>query len=151
MFDAGPERGITTLAIATADEVFYAGGTFGGVPVSSGDVLVMYTYAGDLNMDGLVDGADYGVIDNFVQFPGISGYSNGDFNYDGLIDGADYGVIDNTVQLQGDPFPAGTFGASGGMARTIAVPEPAACGAALLAVGLLARRQRRRDRYSSAV
>jgi hypothetical protein len=121
---AGPTSGITTLAIATADEVFYAGGTFGGLPVASGDVLVMYTYAGDLNMDGFVDGADYGVIDNYVQFPGTFGYANGDINYDGVIDGADYGVIDNTIQLQGAPFPSGTYPAFAPAAVT-AVPEPA--------------------------
>jgi len=67
-------------------------------------VLVKYTYAGDLNLDGLIDGADYGIIDNYVQFPGTSGYWNGDFNYDGVIDGADYGVIDNSIQLQGEPL-----------------------------------------------
>jgi hypothetical protein len=144
MFDAGPERGVTTIAIATADEVFYAGGTFGGVPVASGDVLLMYTYAGDLNLDGLVDGADYGVIDNAVQFPGTSGYANGDINYDGVIDGADYGVIDNTVQLQGAPFPSGTYPSFDG-AGVRAVPEAGTFGLSLVAAAgwSLARRRRR--------
>jgi hypothetical protein len=41
------------------------------------------------------------MIDNYVQFPGTSGYVNGDFNYDGVVDGADYGLIDNSLQLQG--------------------------------------------------
>ena len=50
---------------------------------------------GDANHDRVVDGADYGAIDNYVQFPGTDGFSNGDFNYDDVIDGADYGVIDN--------------------------------------------------------
>ena len=148
MPDAQADRGITTIAIATADETFYAGGTFGGVSVVSGDVLLMYTYAGDLNLDGLVDGADYGVIDNSIQFPGTHGYSNGDFNYDGVIDGADYGIIDNTVQLQGAPFPSGTYGAFGVVASVpgvVAVPEPAACGFAVLATSTyLARRRCRR-------
>ena len=44
---------------------------------------------------------DYGVIDNYFQFPGTTGYANGDFNYDGIIDAGDYGIIDNTYQLQG--------------------------------------------------
>jgi hypothetical protein len=140
-FAAGPESGVTTIAIATADEVFYAGGTFGGLPAASGDVLLMYTYAGDLNLDGLVDGADYGYIDNYVQFPGTSGYTNGDINYDGVIDGADYGLIDNAIQLQGAPFPSGTYGASG-MAGVTAVPEPGACGFALLASATARRRRR---------
>ena len=50
---------------------------------------------GDANHDRVVDGADYGMIDNYVQFPGTDGFSNGDFNYDDIIDGADYGVIEN--------------------------------------------------------
>ena len=35
-------------------------------------------------LDGLVDGADYGVIDNSVQFPGTSGYALG-LNAAGLL------------------------------------------------------------------
>jgi hypothetical protein len=66
-------------------------------------VLLKYTYTGDVNFDGTIDGADYGVIDNWVQFPGTNGYVN-DFNYDGVIDGADYGLIDNAFQLQGPPL-----------------------------------------------
>jgi hypothetical protein len=143
MPDAGPLIGTTTLAISTADETFYAGGTFGGVPVNSGDVLIMYTYAGDLNLDGLVDAQDYGIIDNWVQFPGTSGYANGDFNYDGVIDASDYGIIDNTIQLQGPPIPVNA--ASGGLAAATAVPEPAAVSALALFSGAFAIRHRRRS------
>jgi hypothetical protein len=100
--------GHTTLALATAGHVFGIAGTdtaeWNGRTVDAADVLVKYTYAGDLNLDGLIDGADYGTIDNWVQFPGTSGYFNGDFNFDGVIDGADYGIIDNSVQFQGEPL-----------------------------------------------
>jgi hypothetical protein len=72
--------GLTTLAVATADSAFRD--SFGGFSVSGDDVLVMYTYAGDVNLDGLVDAADFGIIDNYFQFPGTSGYANGDFNFD---------------------------------------------------------------------
>jgi hypothetical protein len=149
MPDAQADRGITTIAIATAEQVFYAGGTFGGVPVATGDVLLMYTYAGDLNLDGLVDAADYGVIDNWVQFPGSFGYANGDLNYDGVIDAADYGIIDNTIQLQGPPIPAGTYPASTG--AVAAVPEPASLSVlGVAAASLLGHRSRRsrRDKAS---
>ena len=64
-------------------------------------IIVKYTYAGDANMEGVIDGGDYRVIDNFVQVPGAEGYANGDFNYDGVIDGGDYGIIDNNIQAQG--------------------------------------------------
>jgi hypothetical protein len=100
--------GLTTLAIAEASEVFFLGAgdtaPFGGVSVDATAVVIKYTWAGDANFDGVVDAADYGVVDNWVQFPGSGGYFNGDFNYDGLIDASDYGIIDNTVQLQGEPL-----------------------------------------------
>jgi fibronectin-binding autotransporter adhesin len=38
--------------------------TFEGVTPSDGDVLVKYTYYGDTNLDGKVDGTDYARIDN---------------------------------------------------------------------------------------
>jgi autotransporter-associated beta strand protein len=154
--NAGALSNTTTIATATAAQVLFIEPTqtalFQGQIVTGATTIAMYTYAGDLNMDGLVDGADYGVIDNSVQFPGTEGYANGDFNYDGIIDGADYGIIDNTVQLQSAPFPGVTFGAaaaasSGGIAGVTAVPEPSACGFAIIgAAALLGRRRRRAPR-----
>jgi len=149
MPDAGPLIGITTLALSTADATFYAGNHFGGVGVNSGDVLVMYTYAGDVNLDGLVDASDYGIIDNYFQFPGTTGYANGDFNYDGIIDAGDYGLIDNAFQLQGPPIPTnGGAAAASHLAAVSAVPEPGV--GALMAVAMLwvggGRRHHRRRR-----
>ena len=104
--DAARVAQIATLAPAEAAGVLFLepGQTalWNGVTVDDTTVLVKYTYTGDLNLDGLIDGADYGIIDNYVQFPGTDGYANGDFNYDGVIDGADYGLIDNAIQFQGD-------------------------------------------------
>jgi hypothetical protein len=118
-------------------------GVWAGQTVTGTDTLVMYTYAGDMNFDGIVDGADYGFIDDSVQFPGRDGYSNGDLNYDGIIDGADYGIIDNTIQLQGDPIPVG-----GGIAGVTAVPEPsAAIGLLGASAAWLIRRHRRGGRH----
>jgi hypothetical protein len=149
MPDAGPTIGTTTLGISTAAASQHAGHTFGGVSVIGSDVLIMYTYAGDLNLDGFVDAQDYGIIDNFVQFPGTSGYANGDINYDGVIDAVDYGIIDNTIQLQGPPIPTGadpsSFEDGGGVT---AVPEPR--GLVLMAASLAgALRRRRRGVWAS--
>jgi hypothetical protein len=146
--NAGILSGTETIGVATAEQVMFIGptetGVFQGQTVTGATTIAMYTYAGDLNFDGLVDGADYGVIDNSVQFPGTDGYVNGDFNYDGVIDGADYGIIDNTIQLQGAPFPGVTFGSSaaavGGVA---AVPEPTWIGTGTIALLALRRRARR--------
>ena len=105
---AGTTQGVTGLAAADPADVFFLSGTqttlYEGQTVDASAVLIKYTYVGDTNLDGAIDGADYGQIDNWVQFPGASGYANGDFNYDGIIDGADYGMIDNSIQLQGAPL-----------------------------------------------
>jgi len=109
--------------------------------VTGATTIAVYTYAGDVNFDGLVDASDYGIIDNYFQFPGTSGYANGDFNYDGIIDAGDYGIIDNTFQLQGAPIPMGAGAA--GLSGVTAVPEPASIGLVTLgALGLLGRRRR---------
>ena len=100
--------GIYTVGMASAGDVLGLGaaeqGEWRGRTVDGSTMLVRFTYAGDANLDGTIDGADYGTIDNWSQFPGATGYGNGDFNFDGLIDGADYGIIDNTVQFQGNPL-----------------------------------------------
>jgi len=100
--------GLTTLAPVDASELLGLTGSqtalWHGQTVDATTVVVKYTYAGDVNLDGLVDGADYGTLDNWVQFTGTSGYANGDVNFDGVIDGADYGTLDNSIQLQGAPL-----------------------------------------------
>ena len=144
--------GLTTLAVATGQQVRGLGAsdtdTWAGQTISGASTLVMYTWAGDANLDGVIDGGDYGIIDNNVQLPGASGYFNGDFNYDGTIDGGDYGIIDNNIQAQGAPFPtSGSVGSveSAGPAGVSAVPEPSGCGLGILAgIGLFRRRGRRR-------
>ena len=134
------EGGLTTLAVAAASATEHAGGTFGGASVSAGDVLVMYTYAGDANLDGFISGDDYSAIDFASGTPGAAGYVNGDFNYDGFISGDDYSVIDFNVVAQGPAFPTGS---SAGVVG--AVPEPAAGSAvAALIVASGIRRRRRR-------
>jgi autotransporter-associated beta strand protein len=150
MPDAGPTIGTTTIGVATAQTILFiaptATGTWAGQSVTGTTTLAMYTYAGDLNFDGRVDAQDYGIIDNWVQFPGTNGYANGDINYDGVIDAADYGIIDNTIQLQGPPIPAGGGGSAAGLSGVTAVPEPTSLAAFAVAAAALMRRGRRRQR-----
>jgi hypothetical protein len=105
---AATTNGLTTLGIAEAAAIYGLAPsetiTVSGQTADGTSVVIKYTYAGDANLDGVVDGGDYGVIDNNVQIPGSSGYFNGDFNYDGVIDGGDYGIIDNNIQAQGTPL-----------------------------------------------
>jgi hypothetical protein len=118
--------------------------TFDGAVTADGDVLVKYTYYGDTNLDGQVDGTDYSRIDNgYISH--LSGWYNGDFNYDGVIDGSDYTLIDNAYNTQGASLAAETAAATAQIAggSSSAVPEPATLGLlAIGAMGLLGRRRR---------
>ena len=129
---------LTSIGIATAGETGYAGGIFGGVSVSANDVLVMYTYGGDANLDGQITGDDYFQIDS--GFPaGATGWFSGDFNYDRVINVDDYFIIDSNFTKQGAPFPTG-----GGVASVSLVPEPASGGLFAIACATLSRRRRHR-------
>jgi hypothetical protein len=126
--DAAAASPLTTLAVATAQQANLVGTTYAGVTLAADDVVVMYTYAGDANLDGKLNGDDYFFIDSNVETPGAFGWRNGDFNYDGHIDGDDYFVIDSNIGRQGPPL--GGFAASAGSAGSAAslavaaVPEP---------------------------
>ena len=156
MPDAGPLVGTTTIGISDGASVAFLAptetGTFAGQTITGATTIAVYTYAGDVNFDGLVDASDYGIIDNYFQFPGTTGYANGDFNYDGVIDAGDYGIIDNTFQLQGAPIPGyGATAAAGGLSGVTAVPEPSAIGLALVAGAALVGRRRRRRRSDATI
>ncbi len=81
--------------------------TFDGQAVSSTDVLVKYTYFGDANLDGVVNGSDYTLIDNGFN-NSLTGWHNGDFNYDGIVNGDDYTLIDNAFNTQSAPLAVAT-------------------------------------------
>ena len=120
--------------------------SFDGAGTIDGDVLVKYTYYGDTNLDGKVDGTDYSRIDN-GYLDKLTGWFNGDFNYDGVIDGSDYTLIDNAYNTQGAILASEVAGpsatATAQIAGSSAVPEPATLGLlGIAAVGLLGRRRR---------
>ncbi|HEY6563707.1 MAG TPA: PQQ-dependent sugar dehydrogenase [Pirellulaceae bacterium] len=46
---------------------------------------------GDANLDGVVDGSDFGVW-NSHKFTTAAAWSAGDFNADGVVDGSDFGI-----------------------------------------------------------
>jgi chondroitin AC lyase len=114
--------------------------SFDGISTVATDVLVKYTYVGDANLDGKVDGSDYSLIDNGYLHQ-LTGWYNGDFNYDGVINGSDYTLIDNAFNSQGTQISSviaiPTFGIA-------VVPEPAGMG--VLAVATVSMLRRRKNR-----
>jgi adhesin HecA-like repeat protein len=132
MSDAAASSILTTLGIATAAQANKT--SFAGITVSGTDVLVMYTYAGDANLSGAIDGDDFARIDDGYS-QSLAGYFNGDFDYSGKVDADDYWLISRSFARQAAAF-------SGSLPSSLqAVPEPACLFA--LALPLLAQRRRR--------
>jgi autotransporter-associated beta strand protein len=135
--------GLTSLGVSTGAAMgLDAGETmlFAGQTINASHTLVMYTYAGDANLDGIISGDDYAAIDFNIAIPSSSCWYNGDFNYDTIISGDDYAAIDFNIVAQGAPFPTGA-----GSASLTAVPEPAACLFSLIiSIPTLAARRARR-------
>jgi autotransporter-associated beta strand protein len=134
---------LTSIAVASTSQVEAIAATatslWAGQTVTGGDTLVMYTYAGDANLDGKLNVDDYGRIDTNIGLP-TAGWFNGDFNYDGSVNVDDYGILDSNIVIQGSPFATSAEAASNGFA---AVPEPSARGAVAI-VSMLAGLRRRR-------
>jgi hypothetical protein len=82
------------------DDLAPAGGTgplytsFAGENVGLNDVLVRFTWFGDIDLDGAVTTNDYFLIDNGF-LASKTGWINGDLDYDGAVTTNDYFVIDN--------------------------------------------------------
>ena len=130
---------LTGIAIAEASDALNILPTettmWRGQLVDGTTVLAAYTWGGDANLDGELNGDDYFAIDsNVLQSGSVFGYTKGDFNYDGEINGDDYFVLDsNILQAQGSPPISGLT----------AVPEPASAAVLLsLSAGALLRRRR---------
>jgi hypothetical protein len=122
---------ITAEAIGVFDNTQFLGGglaEFGGRAVGMDTVLVRKVIAGDVDMSGEVNSADYFYIDFNLDTVG-GGWGCGDLDYSGDTNSADYFYIDFNLGL-----------AEGGPMAT-SIPEPATLG--LLVLGGLAVIRRR--------
>jgi autotransporter-associated beta strand protein len=143
----------TTTGIGFADNSILAFTSFKGVNVGPTDVLVKYTYYGDADLDGDVDGNDVGRwATNFTGSGGSTSktWVEGDWDYDGDVDGNDVGRW--AVNFTGSG--GGTLNIPDAQPEAVAlleamgftvVPEPT--GVSLLgvagAIGVATRRRRR--------
>ncbi len=148
---AADTRHLTALGVIQNNQdgspLYTAARPFDTATPGTSDVLVKYTWFGDANLDGKVDGSDYSLIDaGYASGGKLTGWLNGDFNYDGTIDGSDYALIDNSFNNQTAVLnPAALVAVT--TARTaapVAVPEPAGVAAILAAVVAATLSQRRR-------
>jgi hypothetical protein len=172
---ASNPTGSTTLGLLTGSEflgVHGPGATFNELPVAPADTLVKYTYYGDTDFNGVIDGDDYARLDNGYNV-GLGGWLNGDADLNGFVDGDDYALTDNAFNTQSGTLriavdfisgddrnyakmntPAlkkvvehfADFGTSYGAAFLSSVPEPSAAGVPILLVATLSQRRRARGR-----
>lgn len=117
----------TAVGYATAASVGIT--VFNGQSVDPASILVLYTLAGDANLDREVDTIDFNSLAaNFSQ--GGKFWFQADLNFDGIVDTQDFNAL------------AANFGQSIGTAAPgVLIPEPASL--ALLAAGALLSRRRR--------
>jgi hypothetical protein len=138
---------LTTLGVIQNNQsgtaLYTSAHLFDGTAPGTADILVRYTYYGDANLDGKVDGSDYSRIDNaYLSGGALTGWYNGDFNYDGVINGSDYTLIDNAFNRQGAILTAEVEPLAQ-LSPPSAVPEPISLAPLTLAIsGLLGRRRR---------
>jgi hypothetical protein len=101
---AGNPSANTTLGVLRgSDYLVVAGASFNGFAVSASDVVVKYTYYGDSDFNGVVDGDDYARADNGFNLA-LTDWFAGDFDLNGLIDGDDYSLLDAAFNTQSAPL-----------------------------------------------
>jgi hypothetical protein len=102
---------------------------------------IFRTVAGDFNLDGRVDGADYVVWRKSGPIANGARYTQGDADLDGDVDNADLTQWRNQFGFVRQPLTAG----AGSMALAAGVPEPATTWLVLIAGSLFLMTRRKLD------
>lgn len=80
----------TAIGVAEAFETNYVGSFF-GEPIDTTSLLLVYTRAGDANLDRIVNIADFSKL--AANFNLSSTWARGDFNYDGMTNISDFAIL----------------------------------------------------------
>jgi autotransporter-associated beta strand protein len=143
---ASTPSNFTTLAVfpntAPTGLPFFT--SYDGIPLTASDVIVKYTYLGDSNLDGVLDGKDYKKNLEGLLF-GLSGWANGDTdNSGGPVTSADFSLfLSAYAYYTNTANHAPSLGSGQDDApSTSSIPEPTAA-LLLLLTPLLLKRQKR--------
>jgi autotransporter-associated beta strand protein len=118
--------------------------------LAAGDVIAKYTYVGDTNLDGVLDGKDYKTILETVVLggdavaAGRTTWNYGDVNADGVVNTADLASFAAAYANYTTNNPGSLGGATDDGGGVAAIPEPSTCGVVLAAGALGLTRRRRR-------
>lgn len=162
----------SVASVVTAIATAYAGGAWTGTGLTSttardrsdhatglgylingSSITVKYTWAGDLNLDGKMDGDDYALIDRQVAIFGLGAagnWSQGDVDYNGTVGTDDYMIMDTafahasggTLSPEFLAEREAEFGSAYVSQLIAAVPEPTSLGLVAIAAATLASRRR---------
>jgi hypothetical protein len=82
-----------SVGFGESAQLFPSGGNFMGatIPVGMQAVLIRGTRAGDANLNGSVNNADFAIW-NANKFTLVLPGTKADFNFDGAVDGSDFGI-----------------------------------------------------------
>jgi hypothetical protein len=123
--------------------------------LSSGQIEIAYTLAGDINLDGVVNGTDFSILAAHFGKSVTGGWADGDLNYDGVVNATDFARLaqnfGQTAKGQAAVLPASqwaaldAFAQANGLAADL--PEPTTVIPIIIAgIGCLSRRRRPRRR-----
>ena len=160
--------GIVSSTVASEDasqsqllySVGYADGADGLTGLSSGQIEILPTLAGDAKLEGTVNFGDFQLLAEYFGQSGTS-WDQGDFTYSGTVTFGDFQLLaqdfgsGNSAVTAGELASLNQFAAESGEElaansdgvgfRLVSVPEPASVGLmAMTALGVFARRKRRR-------
>ena len=111
--NANPKNRTLGVLEATQFKAIYGpAATFAGEVIDTTSVLVMYTYYGDTDFNGVVNFDDYARTDAGFN-AGRSGWLNGDFDGNGVVNFDDYSLIDLAFNTQGAALRLGVAGLPG--------------------------------------